>query len=159
MPIDRKDRRVVLITGATTGIGLALLRRLMRTDLRLVATARAASLPRFEQLAIQPTERLLILPLDVADGDQANRAVARVAAHWGGVDVLVNNAAISYRAVMEHLTDEDELDQFRVNYLGPLHLIRLVLPGMRARRRGRIINLSSVGGMMAMPTMGGYNAS
>lgn len=77
----------------------------------------------------------------------------------GGVDVLVNNAGISYRAVIEHLSEEDLQLQLQVNCIGPLGLIRRVLPHMRAQRWGRIINVSSVGGMMAMPTMGGYSAS
>jgi short-subunit dehydrogenase len=77
----------------------------------------------------------------------------------GGVDILINNAGISYRSVVEHMTEEDEWLQFKTNLFGPAHLIRLVLPGMRARRQGRIINVSSVGGMMAMPTMGEYSAS
>jgi short-subunit dehydrogenase len=63
------------------------------------------------------------------------------------------------RAVLEHVGDDDHLRQMRVNYRGPMELIRLVLPGMRERRRGRIINVSSVGGMMAMPTMSVYSAS
>jgi len=156
---ENPDRRVVLLTGATTGIGLALANALLATDMRLVLTARADSMPRFERLGIREGERVMLRALDVSDGDQANRVFEAVVARWGGVDVLINNAAISYRAVMEHLTDADEEEQFQVNYLGPLHLIRLVLPGMRARRRGHIVNLSSVGGMMAMPTMGGYSAS
>jgi NAD(P)-dependent dehydrogenase (short-subunit alcohol dehydrogenase family) len=64
-----------------------------------------------------------------------------------------------YRAVLEHVADADRVAQMDVNYLGPMDLIRLVLPRMRARRAGRIINVSSVGGMMAMPTMAAYSAS
>ena len=71
----------------------------------------------------------------------------------------MNNAGISYRSVVEHLSEADVHLQFRTNLFGPVHLARLCLPGMRARGRGRIINVSSVGGMMAMPTMGLYSAS
>ena len=78
---------------------------------------------------------------------------------FGGVDVLVNNAGVMYRAVLEHVSDEDRVAQIDVNYLAPMDLIRLVLPRMRAKRAGRIINVSSVGGMMAMPTMAAYSAS
>jgi hypothetical protein len=72
---------------------------------------------------------------------------------------LINNAGITYRAVLEHMSEADELQQLNTNFFGPMALIRLVLPGMRMRRWGRIINISSVGGMMAMPTMGSYSAS
>jgi len=78
---------------------------------------------------------------------------------WGGVDVLVNNAGVSYRSAIEEMSEADEQRQQAVNYLGPMALTRLVLPGMRARRWGRILNVSSVSGMMAMPTMGSYSAS
>lgn len=154
-----RDERVVLITGATTGIGLALARLLLEKDFRLVLTARQSSLARFEGLGIQEGPRVMLRPLDVAEPTCAEPIVKEVNERWGGVDVLVNNAGILYRAVMEHLEDAHEEDQFHTNYLGPLHLIRLVLPTMRAKRGGHIINLSSVGGMMAMPTMGGYSAS
>ncbi len=161
MTIPRRapDQRVVLTTGATTGIGLALARALSTTEMRLVLTARERSLPRFAQAGIHESERVMIRALDVVEVAQANRVFAEVRERWGGVDVLVNNAAVSYRSVMEHLADEDEELQFHTNYLGPLHLIRLALPDMRKNRSGHIINLSSVGGMMAMPTMGGYSAS
>ena len=156
---NKSDQRVVFVTGATTGIGLALTKRLLKTSMRLVLTARASSLSRFQQEGIEESDSVMIRPLDVTRGEQANAVAAEVLSRWGGVDVLVNNAGVAYRAVMEHLEDRDEEDQFHINYLGPLHLIRLVIPGMRARRSGHIINLSSVGGMMAMPTMGGYSAS
>lgn len=154
-----KDERVVLITGATTGIGLALARLLLKKDFRLVLTARPASLVRFKDLGIAEGPRVMLRPLDVAAPKCGAPIIAEINERWGGVDVLVNNAGILYRAVVEHLEDAHEEDQFHTNYLGPLHLIRLVLPHMRQKRSGHIINLSSVGGMMAMPTMGGYSAS
>lgn len=157
--MEAPDRRVVLITGASTGIGLAIARLLLPTQMRLVLTARASSLGRFAEAGIHESERVLLRALDVTDCHQGHALVAEVVARFGGVDVLINNAGILFRAVMEHLCDSHEKEQFATNYLGPLNLIRSVLPGMRARRNGRIINLSSVGGMMAMPTMGGYSAS
>ena len=153
------DGRVVLVTGATTGIGLALARRLIRGGQRVVLTGRPSSLPRLADAGIAESERVWVLPLDVADPLSARRAIADVTARWGGVDVLINNAGVSYRAVIEHMSDEDEQRQMEVNFLGPMRLARLVIPGMRERRRGQIINISSVSGMMAMPTMGAYAAS
>jgi len=97
--------------------------------------------------------------LDVTNPAERDSAIDQVAELWGGVDILVNNAGTMVRAVVEHLTDSDHQQQFAVNYRAPLELARLVLPGMRARGRGHIVNISSVGGMMAMPTMGAYSAS
>jgi NAD(P)-dependent dehydrogenase (short-subunit alcohol dehydrogenase family) len=150
----------VMVTGASTGIGLALAKALLRdTPHRLVLTARAAALPRFGEAAIVESERVALVPLDVTLRAERAAAVAAAESRFGGVDVLVNNAGVAYRSVLEHVTEADFLDQMDVNYVGPVELTRLVLPGMRARRRGRIINLSSVGGMMAMPTMAIYSAS
>lgn len=97
--------------------------------------------------------------LDVTDPASRERLISAVEAHWGGVDILINNAGISYRAVVEQMSDDDERLQMATNYFGPMGLIRLVLPRMRERGRGKIINISSVSGMLAMPTMASYSAS
>jgi NAD(P)-dependent dehydrogenase (short-subunit alcohol dehydrogenase family) len=154
-------RRTVLVTGASTGLGLALARRLLAAggDDVLVLTAREASLARFARAGIEPSDRVALLPLDVTLASQRRAVVAEVEARWGGVDVLVNNAGVMYRAVLEHCSDADQLAQMAVNCLAPLDLCRLVLPRMREKRAGHIINLSSVSGMMAMPTMAAYSAS
>lgn len=150
----------VMVTGATTGLGRALAGRLLRdTPHRLVLTARASSLPRFAEAGIAESERVALVPLDVTRPAQRRAAVAAAEARFGAVDVLVNNAGVAYRSVLEHVSERDFLDQMDVNYVGPVELARLVLPKMRARRQGRIINVSSVGGMMAMPTMAIYSAS
>ena len=156
---ETRRRRVVLVTGASTGIGLALVRELLKTEMRIVATARESSLPRFGLEGLQDNERLLIRPLDVASDMDRRRLINEIGMMWGGVDVLVNNAGLTVRAVMEDITPEEEHNQFNTNYFGPMELARLVVPRMRNQRSGHIINLSSVGGMMAMPTMGPYSAS
>jgi NAD(P)-dependent dehydrogenase (short-subunit alcohol dehydrogenase family) len=158
----RKERReisTVLITGASAGIGLELAKLLLTSSHRLVLTARAASLERFAAHGIVPGDRLMLLPLDVTVEAERRAAIDAVAARWGGVDVLVNNAGLSYRAVSEHVTEADRLAQLDANFIGPMELIKLVLPHMREQRFGRIINVSSVGGMTAMPTMSIYSAS
>lgn len=150
----------VLVTGASSGLGLALARQLIRRgDRRLVLTARQSSLTRFKAQGIHPGDRVWLRALDVTDRAQRVAVVEEIDADWGGVDVLVNNAGVSYRSVVEHVNQVERLAQMEVNFLGPMHLMRLVLPGMRERRGGRIINVSSVGGMMAMPTMSIYSAS
>jgi NAD(P)-dependent dehydrogenase (short-subunit alcohol dehydrogenase family) len=154
---------VVLITGASSGIGLALAQRLAlpayAEHYHLVATTRPDSLHALEEAGLTPSDDLVIRSLDVTVSEERRAVVEEIERDFGGVDILINNAGISYRSVVEHMTEEDEWLQFKTNLFGPAHLMRLVLPGMRARREGRIINVSSVGGMMAMPTMGEYSAS
>ena len=149
----------MLVTGASSGLGLALARRLMRTEHRLVLTARKESLPRLERAGITPSERVRIRALDVTVLEQRLGLVEELQRELGGVDVLINNAGQMYRAVLEHLSDIEQFVQLDVNYLAPMDLVRLVLPRMRAQRFGKILNVSSVGGMMAMPTMAAYSAS
>ncbi len=152
---------VVLITGASSGIGLAVLKILShRPDrYRVVATARASSLPKFAEAGFTDSDTIRLRSLDVTRLDECESVMAEIEADWGGVDILINNAGIAFRSVVEHVSEADVQLQFGTNVFGPLHLSRLCLPGMRRKRAGRIINVSSVGGMMAMPTMGLYSAS
>lgn len=153
-------RTNLLLTGASTGLGLAIARQLLATRrFHLILTARARSLPRFAEAGIVESETLWLRALDVAVPEERQAVVAEIDAKLGGVDVLINNAGVAYRAVVEHFTEEARLDAMLINFRGPMDLIRLVLPGMRAKRMGRILNISSVGGMMAMPTMALYSAS
>ncbi len=158
--MSRGPRPVVLITGASAGLGLALSQALIARDrYRLVLTARERSLARFAAAGIGTSEHVMLWPLDVVQAHERAAAVAEVARRWGGVDVLVNNAGIAYRAVVEHVSEAEFIAQMTINYEAPMDLARRCLPHMRAQRRGRIINVSSVGGMMAMPTMAIYSAS
>jgi hypothetical protein len=154
-----ESEQTVLITGASTGIGLAMARALTRTKYRVFLTARRESLSRFDVHAIGESKNVRIRPLDVTSSEEREAIVAEADRDWGGIDILVNNAGVSYRAVVEHVDERERLAQMDVNFRSPMELIRLVLPGMRAKRTGRIITVSSVGGMMAMPTMGAYSAS
>ena len=158
MPTEATTSRpVVLVTGASSGIGAALVRKLREGPYRVVATARGSSCGQLAEL--KETDHFLVRELDVTSEFERQRCVSEIEARWGAIDVLVNNAGISYRAVIEHMSELDEQLQMQTNYFGPMGLIRLVLPTMRSRRCGRIVNVSSVGGMMAMPTMGSYSAS
>jgi len=151
---------VFLVTGSSTGIGLAIVRMLWaRPDARVVATARDSSLERFDDEQVEENERLWLRALDVTDDAQRKAVVAEIDDRWGGVDVLINNAGMTYRAVSEHISPEETLVQLETNFVAPMELSRLVLPGMRRKGGGRILNVSSVSGMMAMPTMGVYSAS
>lgn len=154
-----KSEGTVLVTGASTGIGLAVARALLQTNYRVFLTARENSVARFGAHGISDSDHVRIRPLDVTNKEQRDAVIAEADRDWGGVDVLINNAGIAYRAVVEHVEERERLVQMDVNFRSPMELIRLVLPGMRAKRSGRIITVSSVGGMMAMPTMAAYSAS
>ncbi len=150
---------VVLITGCNSGIGAALARKFYsETELRVVITARAKSIAALRG-SFKESERFLIRELDITNDDNIAALAAEVFLRWRRIDILVNNAGICYRSVVEHMDEESELNQLRTNYLGPMSLIRAVLPAMRERGFGHIINISSVSGMVAMPTMGSYSAS
>lgn len=148
---------VILVTGCSSGIGLALAQILYaKTNYRVIVTARSIGKlrERFED-----SDRFWVRALDVNSAENRTALIQEINSAWGGVNILVNNAGISYRAVTEHMTDQDELLQMSTNYLGPVSLIRQVLPYMRETGRGKIINVSSVSGMLAMPTMASYTAS
>jgi NAD(P)-dependent dehydrogenase (short-subunit alcohol dehydrogenase family) len=135
-------KKVILVTGASTGIGLALSRQLAESDIYItIATARPSSLPRFAEAGLTESDTFLIRPLDVTCPGQSN-LFDEIEERWGGVDILVNNAGVSYRAVQEHIEEKDKIEQFAVNYFGPIKLIRRALPHIRAQRWGRIINVS-----------------
>lgn len=150
---------VVLVTGCASGIGFALAELLYKDlNYRVVITARSGSIAALKNKFTE-TERFIIRPMDVTKAEDRHKLVDEINALWSGVNILINNAGISYRAVVEHMTAEEEQIQFATNYFGPVNLIREVLPHMRKLGRGKIINVSSVSGMLAMPTMGSYSAS
>lgn len=152
-------RPIVLITGCSSGVGLAIAELLRKkTNYRVVATARKSSLESLQK-KFKEDERFIMRPLDVTNEKEREALIKEIHSLWGGINILVNNAGISYRSVVEHMTEEDEQRQMQANYFGPVGLIRLVLPHMRERGRGKIINISSVSGMLAMPTMASYSAS
>lgn len=159
MNLDPERLPVVVLTGASTGLGLAIARTLIAERCRLVMTARAESLSRLAGMGIVESDRVLFRPLDVTDAAQRESLVSGLLADLGRIDVLINNAGVAYRAVVEHWDQAAWSDIMEVDVRAPLELIRLVLPEMRARRSGRILNVSSVGGMMAMPTMSLYSAA
>lgn len=150
---------VILVTGCGSGIGLALANLLNnQKKYRVVITARANSLAELKKKIVED-DRLIIRALDVTNEVNREQLIAEINDKWGGVNILINNAGISYRAVVEHMNASEEQKQFATNYFGPVGLIRAVLPHMRKLGRGKIINVSSVSGMLAMPTMGSYSAS
>ena len=148
---------VWFITGASSGFGAAVARAALRRGYRVAATARDTS--SLHNLGDHHPDQLLALPLDLKDTASISAAVARAEAHFGHLDVLFNNAGTLTVGAVEELTDELLRSQLETNLVGPLSLTRAVLPGMRARGRGRILQMSSMGGRCAFPGLGAYHAS
>ncbi|MES2779797.1 MAG: oxidoreductase [Bacteroidota bacterium] len=145
------------ITGCSSGFGKELTKAALAKGDRVVATARN---PRtLEGLATKPDEHLLILELDVTKPEQVRSAIQSAIQHFGQIDVLVNNAGYGLLGAIEEVTDEQIRDQFEVNVFGALDVMRAALPHFRANRSGHILNISSVGGFVAFPGVGVYNAS
>ena len=154
-----QEMPVLVVTGCNSGIGLALAKQLYkRLDYRVVITARCKSIELLKGVFTE-NERFLIRELDITNDKNIGTLTAEIFETWRSVDVLINNAGICYRSVVEHMDEEAELHQLRTNYLGPMSLIRAIVPAMRERGKGHIVNVSSVSGMFAMPTMGSYSAS
>ena len=145
------------ITGCSTGLGRALAEAVLARGDNAVVTARDAA--RVEDLAKASPDTALALALDVTDPARVTAAVRQAEAQFGGVDVLVNNAGYGYRAAVEEGDDADVQQLFATNFFGPVALIKAVLPGMRSRRRGAIVNISSIGARICPPGSGYYSAS
>jgi NAD(P)-dependent dehydrogenase (short-subunit alcohol dehydrogenase family) len=145
---------VVLVTGASTGIGRATAAHLAARGHRVFATAR-----RPESVRALADAGLEALALDVDDDASVERAVAEVRARAGRVDALVNNAGYGLLAPVEAITPEALRAQLETNVVGAHRVARAVLPAMRAQRHGTIVQLSSVAGRVALPLYGAYSAS
>jgi NAD(P)-dependent dehydrogenase (short-subunit alcohol dehydrogenase family) len=146
-----------LITGCSTGLGRAFAEAALARGDQAVVTARDAS--SVQDLAEKYPDRALAVALDVTDPAQVTAAVAAATDRFGGVDVLVNNAGYGYRAAVEEGDDADVERLFATNFFGTVAMIKAVLPGMRARRSGTIVNLSSIGARIAAAGSGYYAAA
>jgi short-subunit dehydrogenase len=156
------SEQVVLITGASVGIGAALAQLLADRfmGIRLVLAARSV-----EKLEVVATfcrkagAEVLVVPTDLENIEQIEGLANKAIAHFDRVDVLVNNAGYGQMGPVELIPYPAIQRQFQINVLGPLALIRALVPIMRDRGGGRIINISSLGGRMAFPFGGLYSAS
>ena len=145
-----------LITGCSTGLGRALAEAVIAAGHNTVVTAR--DVERVADLAADKTDRVLALPLDVTGAAQVTSAVDQAEERFGGIDVLVNNAGYGYRAAVEEGDDSDIRTLFETQFFGAVAMIKAVLPGMRARRAGAIVNISTIG-VQIMPVGSGYYAA
>lgn len=150
--------RTWFITGGTPGnFGVAFAEAALETGDRVALTSR-----RPEALATwakQYGDRVLVVPLDVTDAAQVQRAVRTAEERFGGIDVLVNNAGRGWYGSIEGMDEASLRAMFELNFFAVLSVTRAVLPGMRARKNGWIVNMSSVAGLIAAPGFGYYSAT
>ena len=155
---DSNDPTLVwLITGCSTGFGRELASAVLRHGWRAVVTARDPA--QIAALADAFPQQAIAIRLDVTRPDDAAAAVARAETAFGRIDVLVNNAGYGYLAAVEEGEDEEVRAMFEANFFGAVNMIKAVLPSMRARRSGHIVNVTSVGGFIGNPASGYYAAT
>lgn len=149
------EQSVWFVTGCSTGFGRELTRQLLAQGCRTVVTARNPD--DLAEFSGQPNA--LLLKLDVTDQAQIDAAVLAAEVHFGRIDVLVNNAGVGYFGSLEESDDAAVRRMFDINVFGLGRMTRAVLPGMRQRRKGFVVNISSIGGLRAAPSLGYYNAT
>lgn len=149
--------RTWLITGCSSGFGAALASAALCAGDNVVATARRAEV--LSPLVATAPDRVLALSLDVTDERQIDVAVEAAIERFSGVDVLVNNAGLASVGAVEELEGPALRQLMDVMFFAPVTLVQAVLPGMRQRRRGAIVQISSMGGQVSMPGFGAYCAA
>lgn len=148
---------VWFITGCSTGFGRSLARQALERGYRVAVTARNPA--QLQDLVASYPDHALPLKLDVTKPEDITAAIAAVHKAFGGIDVLVNNAGIGYLGAVEESDERAVRDMFEINFWGLANMTRAALPGMRQRRSGHIVNISSIGGVRGGPSVGYYNAT
>src|SRR5215204_438301 len=151
------EKQVWFITGCSTGFGRELAKYLLENDYRVVVTARNAEKVK-DLVEINP-QNAVSFNLDVTDRAQVQHVVSSAEEHFGAIDVLVNNAGFGYFGAIEESDEAEVRSMFETNFWGLAEMTRAVLPKMRERRRGTIVNVSSIGGFVGFPGVGYYNAT
>jgi NAD(P)-dependent dehydrogenase (short-subunit alcohol dehydrogenase family) len=146
-----------MITGCSSGLGKALALHLLERGDNVVVTARQPGA--LTELMEHYPNTVLVLALNVTNHEQIVTTVRRATEHFGAIDVLVNNAGYGYRAAVEEADPADLERLFATNFFGAVALIQEVLPGMRERRHGTVVNISSIGARMSPAGSGFYSAS
>jgi NAD(P)-dependent dehydrogenase (short-subunit alcohol dehydrogenase family) len=149
------DKPVWFITGCSTGFGRELAKHVLELGYRVAVTARKPD----EVKDLAANGEALVLKLDVTHQGQINAAIKAAEKKFGRIDVLVNNAGIGYFAAVEESEEKEVRRMFEINFFGLSRMIHAALPGMRKRRKGFIVNFSSIGGLRSFPAVGYYNAT
>jgi len=156
-PNNSINKPVWFITGCSTGFGRELARHTLSLGYPTVVTAR--NVEQVKDLALGHEANALLLTLDVTRPEQIAAAVKAAEEKFGRIDVLVNNAGIGYFGSIEESDMGEVRKMFDINVWGLSDMTRAVLPGLRKRRSGTIVNVSSIGGIAAFPSVGFYNAT
>lgn len=151
------DSKIFLITGVSSGLGQAFAAGALDAGHRVIGSVRRTA--DAEAFAAIAPGRAHPLVLDVTDFDAIPAAVADAERQAGPIDVLVNNAGYGHEGVLEESSMDDLQRQFAANVFGPVAMVKAVLPGMRERRRGHIVNVTSMGGFITMPGIAFYCGS
>lgn len=146
-----------LITGCSSGLGRSLAQAVLEAGYNVVVTARTPE--KLADLISAFPQTSVASALDVTKPDQVAGAIKLAEQRFGEVDVLVNNAGHGYRGAVEEGEEKEVAELFAANFFGAVSMIKAVLPSMRARRRGAILNVSSIAGRLAMPGSGYYSAT
>lgn len=154
---NKSSTPVWFITGCSTGFGLEIAKLVLARGWRAVLTARKPEA--LAELVTEHGDQALGLRLDVTDPSNIEQAVSEAEAHFGQINVLVNNAGYGYLAAIEEGEEEGIRAQFETNVFGLLALTKRVLPAMRKRHSGHIVNFSSIGGLCAFAATGYYHAT
>jgi len=153
------NNRVVVITGGSRGLGLVLARQLASEGARLCLLARDEEELRRAAEQFPPDVEVMIVRCDVRRRADVRAAVDAILERWGEIDVLINNAGVIQVGPLEHMTRGDFENAMATHFWGPLHLMFEIVPFMRQRGFGRIVNVSSIGGRLAVPHLAPYCAS
>lgn len=146
------DQRVVLITGASSGVGQSTARLLAERGYKVFGTSRNPT-------SVEPISMVEMLPLDVQADDSVQACVEAVVNRSGRLDVVINNAGYELAGALEEISSAEARAQFETNFFGVVRMVDAVLPLMRRQKGGHIINVGSLSGLSAIPFLGIYSAS
>ena len=149
--------KVWLITGCSTGFGRELAKYVLSKGYRVAVTARNTA--DIQDIVAGFEDKSIVLKLDVTKPEDIKAAVAATKSKFGSIDVLVNNAGIGYFGAVEESEDAAVRNMFEINFFGLTKMIQETLPVMREQKRGHILNVSSIGGLVGFPAVGFYNAT
>lgn len=156
----KTEGKVVLITGGSRGLGLVLAREFAKHGARLALCARSADKLELARQEISKTgAEVIALPADLTNQNEVKAVIHDVVRHYGSIDVLVNNAGIIKVGPVENMTIADYEEAMKINFWAPLYAIHSALPYFKTQGEGRIVNITSIGGKIAVPHLLPYSAS
>jgi NAD(P)-dependent dehydrogenase (short-subunit alcohol dehydrogenase family) len=149
--------KVWLITGCSTGFGRELAKHVLASGYKVAVASRNTD--DIKDIVAEYPETSIAVKLDVTKPDEVKSSVAQTIAKFGQIDVLVNNAGIGYFAAVEESEEDEYRRMFEINFFGLVAMTNTVLPHMRAKHTGHIVNVASIGGLVGFPGVGLYNAT